>query len=302
MREMGDRAEQIFQLALPALSRIGVWPRGFQEITGSYSSTVLQLQFGSSPPLILKVPRTIAKAVTETNVLFQLDHVPFTPSVVATIECGNRQAILMHKLPGVMLNVRLHRKLSLYVSLGQALATIHAQGASSSEVPNPSRNGEWLRNSLRAATHERLENCCNVVGIEWSGVKRVYEALWLQVSPDPTPRLAHTDFRTGNILIHGGALSAILDFESACIAPANIDILRISDELCGFESSKMKSFLTGYAGVLEIPSDLRSAELLYRIHHSIACIHWCLRNDSLYGGFFEKHRLYIDRVVGTLSA
>jgi hypothetical protein len=297
MRPNQIQAAHIFKLVIPSLTAIGMDPKDYQLLSGSYSSFVLRIIFRSAPALILKMPSTNEKATTESTVLSALGYLPFIPSIVATLECGDRRAILMREHPGKALGGRTCGDLPFCRSLGVALATLHLEGFDLLNANKVTIGPNWLPPLMQLATAERILICRKIDCLDWSAVAGIYDELIQTVPPNPTPCLTHADFRLGNILVADGNLSAILDFESAHIGSANIDLLRIADDLGGLNSDEMASLLAGYGSIGEPPIDLFDTEYLYRLHLSIACISWCIKNVSFNTIFFKHHLSFVDHFI-----
>jgi aminoglycoside phosphotransferase (APT) family kinase protein len=113
---------------------------------------------------------------------------------------------------------------------------------------------------------------------------QLHEAL-----PDPDgPCYVHYDFRPGNVLIHGGRISGLIDFESTRGGSADLDFIKIKNEVWDVSPETRLPFLAGYQSIRDLP-DIEHTLPLYALYNAYGGIAWCVKRSKLDDPFFDEN-------------
>ena len=105
-----------------------------------------------------------------------------------------------------------------------------------------------------------------------------YTHLYLLDAAD-SPRIVHSDFRLGNILIHHGKVSGIIDWSSARASFAQEDFCFLYREKLPLSSEGKNSFLAGYATVRPVP-DYESIMPLLLFHKAVTTVGFTVKRGT----------------------
>ncbi|MRG97607.1 homoserine kinase [Polyangium spumosum] len=147
-------------------------------------------------------------------------------------------------------------------AVGEALARVHLAGASFAE-PLVTRFGPADLAARLASLHERTD-VPGHVRVVLPELDRRLERLSSPSDLGPTVPVIHADLFRDNVLFQGGALAAVLDFESASSGSAAFDLMVtvlawcFGDEL---DRGLARALASGYSAVRALSDDERAALL-----------------------------------------
>ncbi|MEZ5383595.1 MAG: phosphotransferase family protein [Microthrixaceae bacterium] len=190
---------------------------------GQQTRAVAQISSG----VIAATPATVEAAVIR---LAAAEGVP-TPRVLAATDSlpgSGQPAMVVSHEPGLSIPRRVLRSVAdlgtgeaLAADCGAALATLHRRDVSSA----PS-------DLDRLRLDDPFGDYCDDLAAKLDLLPQPHPAIRLGVewlrrhppSPPSSPTLVHADFRTGNLLVHEGRLSAVLDWELAHVGDPMEDV------------------------------------------------------------------------------
>lgn len=221
------------------------------------------------------------------------------PKIIEIIEPekDNHGAILMEYLPGSLLDKENIQK-DLAYDIGLKLAFIHnikadgygdpidAQNLDISPIKHfTSKFYEGLDESKLNLPQKLIDNC-----------QLYYENNVDKLKSVDGPCLIHRDFRPGNIIVHNGVLSGIIDWASGRASFAEEDFCPLEYGEWGNNAMVRKSFLAGYSSVRQIP-DLDNIMSLLRISRAIATIGFVVKTGTWNGkcsSLYQLNRKFIE--------
>ena len=264
----------------------------------SYSSTVQILHLVGGEKVVLKLPFSRSKVKREQKVLTLLQGRLPVPQV---LDCwlGNEEipgALLLSCLPGAPLKAPVTP--DHCYALGELLAHLHLVktagfGDDYEQVSEPTA---WRQSFVDyLAEWPALCQAILAPALLARTIAKYQELLTLLPPPDG-PCLIHMDYRPGNILMAEGAITGLIDFESARGGSAERDFCKIKDELWDNDPATRQPFLEGYQSVRPLP-DLATALPLCELQNALASLAWCLRRHTTSGPFFEHNLAVIERMT-----
>lgn len=242
-----------------------------------------------SKELILKISPKPNDFFREVYFLKLLENVLPVPRILDVIEPRENLhgAILMERLPGKLLST------PLSYELGQALGTIHSQRLHGFGDPVLDLNSD-PNDYFTFKFEEGLQECAPILPQDLLKKCHAYfkEHLTLLKSVDG-PCVAHRDFRPGNIMVHNGKLSGIIDWAGARASFAEEDFC------AAFKSPYIDDFLKGYKNVRPIPDYQRLLPFL-QLNKAIATLGFLIKKENTHTPLYSSNLQFLETFFGAL--
>lgn len=253
----------------------GVMNAAFEAITVSREAVVVRVAQRGAPHF--EAEREVLDALAP--------HGLPTPRVVALEHVGEGHemlsAIALSKLPGQAMgdrdHIAGHAGRDTIVELGGLLSRIHLATLDQSAEGHAG----WLAGRLDDVGW--MKEGAALADVDWSVVERAADVVRSRPRPCGPRALIHNDFKAGNILVDGPAVTGILDFEFS----ARTDPVRDLAFWTFWHGEHAGDLLrSGYevAGTPISDLDLRIA--LYRLEIGISYLEW-FRNRGVWPGAGE---------------
>lgn len=198
------------------------------------------------------------------------DKIP-VPRIIQTIEPDNsvHGAILMECLPGVLLSTTEFTE-SLAFEMGRNLARIHLNRTSGSNIRSDFtlKFEEGMDENKDHLPKELLAKC-----------RRYYDTHIHLLDTVDGPCIIHRDFRAGNIIVHEGKISGIIDWSSARSSFAEDDFCPLEHGEFPFDESSKEAFLAGYASIRPIPNYQAIMPFL-RLNKALATVGYTVKKGT----------------------
>jgi aminoglycoside phosphotransferase (APT) family kinase protein len=254
-------------------------------VTESYSSNVMHF---STPhgDYVVKSPYTIEKARRERDWLIALEDLPLTPTLLDYREVDDKAYILYKAIPGRSIVDQSDLTESTVSQMGKVLFLLHSQNSESF-------GGFATWHELLIDNVDRYLN--HFAGEELVlaklGAKVFYQHLELIPNSD-SPVPVHFDFRPGNILLHKGIVTGLIDFESARGGHPSMDFTKVRHQLWENVPKSREWFLAGYGEQVWIEhiDDLLD---LYTLYHGIGGLCWCAQRGIDDSDFYRQNKRFI---------
>ena len=200
----------------------------------------IQLPDGSLKQLVLRsdAPSSVSASLSRQQEYAALtvafENGVMVPEPIAycdDVDVVGKRFFLMTRLPGAAQPVHITRECAVKLnqgeqladSLGRELAKIHA-------IPRDDTRLSFITKGIdeqQAILPQRLDTYVSFLNV--LGIKRPvlqWSIAWLRHQNIPTDSacFCHSDFRTGNLLVENGTLSAVLDWEFVTIGDRHEDI------------------------------------------------------------------------------
>lgn len=270
---------------------------------GSYSSSVRILTLHSGERLVLKIPFVQRKLQRELNALQHLQVDLPVPQVldVWLPEDDQPGALLLSLLPGKIITGKVSQKLAY--SLGELLARLHTHELSRFGDDFDSNEllpaGWW---ELFDQAYKGWQPLCEQV-LPATLIQRTliaYDRLYRSL-PDPDgPCYVHYDFRPGNVLVQHGRINGLIDFESTRGGSADLDFIKIKNEVWDVSPETRVPFLAGYRSIRDLP-DIERTLPLYTLHNAYGGIAWCVRRSKLDDPFFDENLRRLMKILDSVE-
>lgn len=258
-------------------------------ITESFSSTVISFIASDQRHYVLKRHWARGKAEREIAALRALEAHPITPALLAVADHGDALTLLIEGLTGSPWANDGDPEPEMLRELGRSMARIHL-------LPADSFDGMASWHELLGGNADRY---LAAIGIEDLGLaqhaRRHLDEHLDEVPDSTTPCLVHFDLRPGNILVDGGQLSGIIDFEASRGGHASMDFFKLWQQVPGC----LAGILAGYGEVAERPAGWADPDTLlplmriYSAYHGLAGLAWCHTRGDFTGGFPDVNRALI---------
>lgn len=266
-------------------------------ITESFSSTVLSFIGSDNRHYVLKQHWAQSKAEREITALRALDDHPKVPALLATHHGDDRLTLLIEGLDGAPWLKHREAPPELLRDLGRSMARMHA-------VPADSFDGLDSWHALLSGNADRYVASIGDEDIRLAEQAR--DTLNRHLAEVPTsedPCLVHFDLRPGNVLVRGGRLIGIIDFEACRGGHASMDFFKLWQQTPG----GLIEILRGYSEAIEAPQpwadpeSLRSLMQIYAAYHGLAGLAWCHTRNDFRGDFAAINRGLIHEAVAALD-
>lgn len=289
--EIVDELERI------ARSDFGIQVATRLPIAESFSSTVLSFIGTDNRHYVLKQHWARSKAEREVSTLRALDGHPGFPALLGTTERDDTLTLLIQGLDGApWVNVGDHPP-ELLQGLGHLMARMHSVSTDSFDGMDSwhellSRNADRYVASIGAEDIGLAERARDILGRHLS-----------EVPASEKPCLVHFDLRPGNILVRGGNLVGIIDFEACRGGHASMDFFKLWQQVPG----DLSEILRGYSEVVETPEpwadpvSLHRLMQIYAAYHGLAGLAWCHTRGDFRGDFPAVNRGLISEAIGALE-
>lgn len=228
--------------------------------------------------LILKIANRPADFFREVYFLNYFAGKLPVPCIIQVVE---PQAILMERLPGVVMK---DFNPALAYEAGSLLAKIHLERTSGyGDILHPLNNDP--RTHFTFKFEEGLTECApHLPPPLLEKCRRYFEEHLDLLAKVDGPCIAHRDFRPGNLIVHEGRISGIIDWHSARASFAQ-------EDFCPLEPWKSE-FFTGYASVRPLP-DFTEMELLLRLSRAIAAIGFTVKRGTWHTPLYTRHMQFL---------
>ncbi len=232
--------------------------------------------------LILKIHERPNDYFREVYFLqFFRDKLP-VPRILQTVPPSTQihGAILMEFLPGTLLQTK-DLTDGLAYEIGSQLAHIHSNRASGYGDLTQSQNlSSDPRIHFTQKFEEGLAECSNhLPQTLLDRCRHYYDTHLNLLTSVDGPCIVHRDFRPGNLIVSQGKLQGIIDWASARVSFAQEDFCSIEHREFLADSSKKKSFLSGYASVRPVP-DYRPMIPFLRLNLAIAAVGFTVKRGT----------------------
>jgi homoserine kinase type II len=223
--------------------------------------------------------KSLRHATNLANLLVYLtDHGIRTSRVVVP---PKEPIVILHNEKPVMLKHHVDGDIAanltgdLLVQLGEEMARLH-------EISAPS----YLPESFpygRSYFPEVIDSNLDHAFIDWLAEKNSY--LQEQIPQNLPMTLIHGDVFFDNMIVKGGQLMAIIDFEEACHYYRNFDLGMVIIGTCrnrqGISFRKARQFLRGYENEMTLPSAERESLQAFAVYAAVATSFWRFKQYHL---------------------
>lgn len=207
-------------------------------------------------------------------------------------------AILMECLPGNLLRAE-DLTNSLAHEIGVSLAGIHSHKTEKyGDLTQPKKMSGHPRIPFCEKFKEGLEECKDHLPTEMLDRCTQYLKAHLKLFDTiDGPCMIHRDFRPGNIIVHNGKLSGIIDWSSARSSFAEDDLCPLEHGEWPLQNSHRKSFFEGYSSIRPVPLYHDIMPLL-RLHRALAVVGFTLKQGTwttIHSQPYRFNRRFIDQ-------
>ncbi|MGB0114169.1 MAG: aminoglycoside phosphotransferase family protein [Ilumatobacteraceae bacterium] len=259
-------------------------------ISESFSSTVLSFIADDDRHYGLKRHWARNKAERETSALRSLAAHPRVPDLLATSDHDGTITLLIEGLDAMPWTNVADTPRELLRQLGRAMALMHRSHAESFD-------GVQSWHELLAGNADRYVASIGTADSELAERARAMLVRHLvDVPTSDRPCLVHFDLRPGNVLVSGGHLVGIIDFEACRGGHPSMDFFKLWQQVDPHVPEGLAEILLGYcedagttAGWTE-PSSLRRLMQIYAAYHGLAGLAWCHSRDDFRGDFPSVNR------------
>lgn len=282
----------------PIIAALRLKVLGIEGVPDSYSSEVYKLHLSGGETVYLKIPFNKHKWVREQRILQMLQGIMPVPEIldIWTGDDARPGALLLSAIPGTACPETPDRELAYQI--GVLHATMHQQ-----HMPE---YGVHDADGFKALPHNdwRLYQQSNFA--DWQQVCRTilepdlfeacleYFAAAYAALPQPDgPCLIHMDFRPGNILVNGQAVTGLIDFESARSGAAEADFTKMSRYIWTGHPQAREHYAAGYEAVRPLP-DLDRVLPFYQFYDAFSGVAWCERRG------IAKNRAFLEENIAVL--
>lgn len=266
-------------------------------------ATVYKIVTSDRQALILKICTRIKDYLHEDYFLKFFGSTLPVPHIVEQIEPKNEMggAVLMECIPGNLMKATDFSCALLY-QLGSLLARIHSNRRATYDDLGSLQNLQIdPRVYFSLKFSENIAECkMNLPAIFIDQCQKFYETHLDSLLAVDGPCIVHRDFCPGNLFIHDGKVSGIIDWAGSGSGFAEEDFCAIEHDEWSMSKAHKKSFFEGYASIRSLP-DYRTIMPILRINKAlgimgftIKCGTWNNRHSALY----ESNKKYIEKFFG----
>lgn len=299
----GTGVHKLMERVHQAIAALKLRPASVEPVPDSYSSEVGKLTLSSGAIVYVKVPYNRDKLHRERRMLERLRGIVPVPELLDFWEGDsmNVGALLLAALPGKPQSGSLTNRQAYEIGALHARmhdAAIPGYGYDTEAGFVPLKGQDW-RQYIRQLFETNAANSEEILGFPLterciSYFERVFAGL---PAPDG-PCLIHMDFRPGNILIHGEAVSGIIDFESARGGASEIDFTKVNRYIWDGQADRKQAYLDGYFSIRQLP-ELEAFVPFYDFFDAIGAVSWCKkRGIDRHRNFLEESRAVLLHAVG----
>jgi aminoglycoside phosphotransferase (APT) family kinase protein len=230
----------------------------------------------------------VARREVAANSLMRANGVP-APVVLGVLPVDGGTVVVCKRLPGVTWNVALaglaepdiERR---YGALGEVVARIHGVIGAGHGVVDAGDAGRSWQEVHRAEAAARLEA---MAGTEFSDlvlpVGRFLDEHEDRLEGSVVPRLLHMDLHGGNILVHEGEISGIVDAEEALFGHNEYDLMRLDlAHFRGVPPGRKEAFMARYTAAIPLDTGSVNRARVYEVSRGLAWIASVIRNRGVY--------------------
>jgi aminoglycoside phosphotransferase len=273
-----------------------------ESVDESYSSVVRMLTLESDERLVLKIPFVQRKLFREIDALHRLKGDLSVPRVVDHWVRDDERpgALLLSLLPGKVIRGAVSTVLAF--SMGELLGRLHTHRlewyGDVYESAQASSTGWW--EFVRTKFEEWRPLCADVMSRDlFQRTLDRYDNLYASLPEPDGPCLVHSDYRPGNVLVRGTEITGLIDFESARGGSADLDFVKIQNEVWKVWPGTRKAFLRGYGSIRPVPNLERTLPF-YTLHNAFGGIAWCVRRTRVDEPFFQENMQQLKRSLSVL--
>lgn len=206
-------------------------------------------------------------------------------------------AILMECLPGILLKGAEFTSALAY-DFGALLAQIHLNRTSGyGDLTQPNQLSHDPKYHFTLKFEEGLSECRSHLPQELLEKCRLYFDSYLhRLEAVDGPCIIHRDCRPGNLLIHEGKISGLIDWSSARSGFAEEDFCTLEHGRSPVPPKIQQLFLLGYQSVRPIPNYQTLMPLL-RLSKAIATIGFTVKRgtwNNTHASLYQYNRDYLD--------
>jgi aminoglycoside phosphotransferase (APT) family kinase protein len=286
-----------------AIAHFNLDVASMQPVEESYSSLVRILRLRSGEQIVLKIPFNQCKLQREQHALSHLKADMPVPQVLDAWmpEDERPGALLLALLPGRIITGRVSPRMAY--QLGELLARLHTHELKRYgelfDQQEPASPGWW---QLRDHTYQSwLPLCAQVLAHPFiERLRLAYDHL-AQSLPEPDgPCYVHFDYRPANVLVQRGQITGLIDFESTKSGSADLDFVKIKNEVWEASPETRAPFLAGYQSIRPLPEFERSLPF-YTLYNAFGGIAWCVRRSKLDDPFFEENLARLKEIIKSIE-
>jgi aminoglycoside phosphotransferase (APT) family kinase protein len=292
------------ELERVARSDFGLEVEARLPVDESFSSTVLSFVGTDGRHYVLKRHWARPKAEREIAALRALAGHAQVPALLATSERDGTLTLLIEGLDGAPWVGDGHAPPALLSALGRSMGRMHA-------VPAGSFDGMPSWHALLCGNADRYVAS---IGADDSGLAaddsvlagRARDLLRRHLDAVPEsqdPFLVHFDLRPGNVLVRGGSLVGIIDFEACRGGHPSMDFFKLWQQVPGSLSEILGGYLDAVGAPVSWtdPGPFQRLMQVYAAYHGLAGLGWCHARNDVHGDFADVNRGLIHQAVQALG-
>lgn len=240
------------------------------------------------PSMILKLCTKDKHFHRELFFLNKLKGLLPIPTIIDTIKptSSHRGGILMPFIEG---NIPTEKDFSptIAMHLGKMIATLHSHKTTGyGDLTDPTSLKAHAAADFQEKFYEELEECAPNLSASWTDqCKAFFTKLHSRLQQVDGPCMIHSDFRPGNMLVHGGKLAVLLDWSGSKSGFAEQDFILLHHRKWLPTYELKEAFLAGYQEIRPLPNYQAIMPLL-QLGRALAIAGWCLKQ----GIPTEKHQ------------
>ncbi|MEZ4865437.1 MAG: aminoglycoside phosphotransferase family protein [Caldilineaceae bacterium] len=281
-----------------AIRHFGLAVTTVEAVPESFSSIVRVLTLSDGAKVVLKLPFNQRKLQRETRILTLLQGRLPVPTVLASWQGDETTAgaLLLSWLPGAPATN--DATPALAYGMGELLAQLHQVRTRGfgDDYDTPSQSTDWQARLVEYISSWETECSPALPTTFVQQAVTTYQTLLQRLPPPDGPCLVHMDYRPGNILVDGEAITGLIDFESARGGSAERDFVKMREELWLNNPATEAPFLSGYAAVRPLP-DLAAALPLNELQNALASLAWAIRRDQVGNAFWQQNMQVAERLI-----
>ncbi len=207
-------------------------------------------------------------------------------------------AILMQFLPGSLLK-KTDLTDDLAFQIGSVLARIHLNSeAGYGDLTQPQDLSPDPKVHFTMKFEEGFSECKDhLPNSLLNKIRHYYEAHHTLFELADGPCVIHRDFRPGNIIIHNGQLSGIIDWASGRASFAQEDFCPLEHGEWSLTPNHLKYFLAGYRSIRRVPAYQDMTQFL-RLNRALAAVGFTVKQGTWKttdAHFYQRNRDFLEK-------
>ncbi len=266
------------------IERLGLHDAHFTRIDHEETmiAEVYRVERKEKPPRVLKVCAREEHFNREQYFLTLLNGTLPIPRLIDLVkpEPGVHGALLMECLPGALLQESDWTD-ALAHTVGETLARVHLHRTSGyGDLTNPKTLTPNPKRYFEEKVREELAECrAHLPSKLIDQCQHYYDAHFHLLASVDGPCIVHRDFRPGNIMIHQGKLSGIIDWAGGRSGFAEQDFVAMEHRNWPSQPSHKQSLLTGYQTIRPLP-DYPPLMPLLRLARTLAVVGYTVTHNT----------------------